>query len=207
NPATELFTRAMQQAASRQLQIVELFNASTQLQSLGQKQAALDLYKTWIAYNSDSTLLYAVYFNYGVGLADAGDYPGGINALRECIRLKPDFHAAHINLGRALEDVGQTGDAVGQWIALTNSLSVISGEAIAHKLTALQQMGRVLEGAYNDGLAEDALRQALDVSPHQPEVVQHWIALRQRQCKWPVIASWDRVDRKTLLKGISSLSL
>ena len=38
-----------------------------------------------------------------------GDRPGAINALREAIRIKPDFHPPYINLGRLLEDTGQAG--------------------------------------------------------------------------------------------------
>jgi predicted O-linked N-acetylglucosamine transferase (SPINDLY family) len=37
--------------------------------------------------------------------------------------------------------------------------------------------------------------------------MQHWISLRQRQCKWPVVTEWERVKRKDLLNGISTLSL
>ena len=72
---------------------------------------------------------------------------------------------------------------------------------------ALQQLGRVLENNQNDAAAEDALKQSLEISSSQIEVIQHWIALRQRQCKWPVIAGWENVDARSLLAGISSLSL
>ena len=54
--------------------------------------------------------------------------------------------------------------------------------------------------------AEDALRQAIDLDPDQPQAVQHWIALRQKQCKWPVVAGWDGVDSRRLLSSISPLS-
>ncbi|MBS0244207.1 MAG: glycosyl transferase, partial [Proteobacteria bacterium] len=66
---------------------------------------------------------------------------------------------------------------------------------------------RVLEGHNRDAAAEDALRQALSINVHQPEAVQHFIALRQRQCKWPVIDGWDGVDDAALWRGISPLSL
>ncbi len=51
------------------------------------------------------------------------------------------------------------------------------------------------------------MRQSLDINPHQVEALQHFISLRQRQCKWPVIEPWERLSRKDLLTGISSLSL
>ena len=54
--------------------------------------------------------------------------------------------------------------------------------------------------------AEDALRQAIDLDPRQPQAVQHWIALRQKQCKWPVIAGWDGAGSRDLLASISPLS-
>lgn len=207
NPAPELFTQALQRAMARQLPLIELFNAAGALQASLQRPLAVELYKTWIAYNGDSELLYAVYFNYGVALNDLRDFTGAINAFRESIRIKPDFQPSYINLGRALEDVGQVGAAVSEWLKLAGKLSAITGEAVGHKLTALHQAGRVLESFNNDAAAEDALRQSLDIDARQTEALQHWVSLRQRQCKWPVLAEWERVKRKDLLTGISTLSL
>ncbi|MEI9806126.1 MAG: tetratricopeptide repeat protein [Pseudolabrys sp.] len=204
---TDLFNDAMRQSVARQLSIVDLFRCAAELAAVGQKQMAIDLYKTWIAYNADNQLLYAVYFNYGVALADQRDHAGAINAFREGIRLKPDFYQSYINLGRVLEDTGQAGPAVAQWLELCNKLLAVNGDAVAHKITALQQIGRVLESTGTDGAAEDALKQCLDLNMHQPEAMQHWISLRQRQCKWPVLEEWERVGRKDLVKGMSSLSL
>jgi predicted O-linked N-acetylglucosamine transferase (SPINDLY family) len=207
NPGTQLYNDAVRQAVAKQLSIGDLFKCATDLTALDQRQMASDLYKTWIAYNADNNLLYAVYFNYGVALMAARDNSGAINAFRESIRLKPDFHQPYINLGRTLEDGGQNGHAVSQWLTLVNNLAAVNGDSLTHKITALQQIGRVLENTNTDAAAEDALRQCIDLNVHQPEPIQHWIALRQRQCKWPVIAEWERVGRKDLLKGISSLSL
>jgi predicted O-linked N-acetylglucosamine transferase (SPINDLY family) len=203
----KLFGEAIQKSTLKQLSLFELFNSAAELQSLHQQQRALELYKTWIAYNSENELVHAAYFNYGVALRDAGDGPGAINAFRECIRLKPDFPQAYINLGRLFEDAGQTGLAIGQWNALVNRLPAITGDAVEYKLSALQQIGRVLESINHDANAENVLKQSLDIKPEQVEVAQHWIALRQRQCKWPVIEEWPRVSRKQLLGSISSLSL
>jgi predicted O-linked N-acetylglucosamine transferase (SPINDLY family) len=191
----------------QQTSIVDLFSEAERLERLQQLPKVVELYKAWIAANPGNELLHAVYFNYGVSLSKLGDRPGAINALRECIRLKPDFYPPYINLGRLLEDLGQLGSAVGQWMALVNSLPNVNGDSVRHKLMALQQMGRVLEGANRDAAAEDALKQSLEINPAQGEVVQHWIALRQRQCKWPVVEGWEHVDTKTLMRHISPLSL
>lgn len=205
--ATQLYNESVTRATSRQLSVVDLFKAAATLGEAGQKQAVLDLYRIWLAYNGDDALHYAAYYNYGVALMDVRDHVGAINALRESIRQKPDFYPPYINLGRALEDSGQGGQAVGQWLALVNNLPAVNGEAVTHKITALQQIGRVLEAANSDSAAEDALKQSLDINVHQLEALQHWISLRQRQGKWPAIEPWERVTRKDLQSGVSSLSL
>ena len=136
NVATELYKRTAQKAIARQLTVGELFNGAATLHSLGERQLVTELYKTWIAYNGDHEVLYAIYFNYGVALNDARDHAGAINAFRESIRLKPDFEPPYINLGRVLEDVGQIGAAVGEWMKLVGKLSAVTGDTVAHKLTA-----------------------------------------------------------------------
>jgi predicted O-linked N-acetylglucosamine transferase (SPINDLY family) len=136
-----------------------------------------------------------------------GDRAGAINAYRESIRLKPDFNPPYINLGGALEECGQTGMAVTQWLEVVNNLSAVNGDSVVHKTTALHEICRVLEEAHKDSAAEDALKQSLDIKLNQPEAIVHWISLRQRQCKWPIIEEWAHVSRKELLTGISPLSL
>ena len=207
NALTDLYNQSLRRAGMRQMSIIDLFGAAGQFQAAGQRPMANELYKHWIAHNPDNPLAHAVYFNYGVGLTDVRDLAGAINAFREAIRLKPEFQPPYINLGRALEDSGQGGRAVQQWMAFCARLPDIHGEAVGHKITALQQSARVLEQGNLDAPAEDALRQCLDIDSHQVEATQHYISLRQRQCKWPVIAPWERVSRKSLLSGISSLSL
>jgi predicted O-linked N-acetylglucosamine transferase (SPINDLY family) len=64
-----------------------------------------------------------------------------------------------------------------------------------------------LESHQLDGPAEDALKQSIEIVVAQPPVIQHWIALRQRQCKWPVVVGWDHVRSEALMAGISPLSL
>jgi predicted O-linked N-acetylglucosamine transferase (SPINDLY family) len=207
NAPTGLYTTLLHKAFARQLSVAELFNGAAALQASQQRPLAVELYKNWIAYNGDNEVLYAIYFNYGVALGEVGDRAGAINAFREAIRIKPEFEPPYINLGRVLEDSGQIGPAVAEWMKLLGKLGAVTGDSVAHKLTVLHQAGRVLEGINQDAAAEDLLRQSLDIDNSQVEALQHWISLRQRQCKWPVLAESDRVKRTDLLTGISTLSL
>ncbi|MBG0810875.1 glycosyl transferase [Methylosinus sp. H3A] len=205
--ALALFKSAIEKSFSRKLTIADLFTAAAQLKAAGLDRRAAELYKHWIAFNADDPVVYAAYFNFATALSETGDRPGAINALREAIRIQPDFQPPYINLGRLLEDSGQVGAAVAQWLALVERTAAINGDAVAHRLSALQQTGRVLESLNKDEAAEDALRQILEIDPKRQEVVQHWIALRQRQCKWPVVLPSERVSLADLANGISSLSL
>jgi predicted O-linked N-acetylglucosamine transferase (SPINDLY family) len=157
-----------------------LFSEAEKLESAGQVDKAAQLYKSWVAFNSSDPFIHTAYFNYGVVLSRTGDKIGAINALRECIRIKPDFHPPYINLGRLLEDTGQTGLAISQWLELVKLMGEVSGESVRHKLMLLQQLGRVLEGVNMDAPAEDALRQSIDIRADQPEVVQHFSAFDGR---------------------------
>lgn len=186
--------------------ITELFGEAARLEAGGELPQAVNLYEAWIALHPNEPHLHAALFNYAIMQARTGNKFGAINSLRQAIRIKPDFQPPYINLGRLLEDIGQGGDAVAQWTTLVNQLGAVNGESLKHKLMALQQMGRVLENGHIDEPAEDALRLSLELNPHQPEVGQHWIALRQRQCKWPVIEASEFVSKAALYANISPLS-
>jgi predicted O-linked N-acetylglucosamine transferase (SPINDLY family) len=189
-----------------QISIADLFRSAETLEKAGSGAEAIDLYKKWIAYNPGDPNLHAAMFNYAVVMARFGDQAGAINILRDCIRLKPDFLQPYINLGRLLEDAGLAGNAITQWLDLVKRMPDINGENLRHKLLALQQAGRVIENHHLDAAAEDVLRQSIDLKPNQPEVVQHWIALRQKQCKWPVITPWEGVSKQDLIANVSPLT-
>jgi len=202
----DTFADVLNRARTQQLDITGMLDGAEKLKAAGQNQQAVELYKTWIAYNPDHPVLHAIYFNYGVALGEIRDVPGAINAFRAAIRLKPDFYPPYINLGSLLDAQGQGERAVREWMALVNFLPMINGDSVNYKTMALKQIGRVLETANSDTAAEDALRQSLDINADQPEVIQHWVALRQRQCKWPVMSEWGNVKRARLTSGISPLS-
>ena len=203
--ADRLLAAALAQAAARQLPVAGLIDYATQLAAVRRSMAAT-LYKTWIAFNADHPGLHAIYFNYAVCLADSDDIAGAVNALRETIRLKPDFGPPHINLGSLLERSGQPGQAVETWLSLVTNLAAVTPEAVSYKLLALKQTGRVLEAANKDDAAEDALRQSLEFDPGQQDAIQHWIALRQRQCKWPALTGSERMPVGKLRAAMSPLS-
>lgn len=172
-----------------------------------ERPAAAELYKIWIAFNEGHPHLHLACFNHSAVLRQIGDVAGSIHALRACLRLDPKFGAAHINLGLAMEESGVAVQAVQQWRAFAEMTGELTADRIGHRLLALQHIGRVMENAGLMEDAENALWQAMELRPDKLEASQHWSALRQRQCKWPILQPSDHVSMRQQIDGMSPLAL
>lgn len=140
------------------------------------------VYQHWIEANgSASPLLYAAWFNIGVLLGHTGDKPNAVIAYRNALALRPDLHGASINLGLLLESSGQPEQALATWRRATQPDEV--------RVALEIQQGRLLEKLGRLEEAEQVLYRVLLADPEQPDVVHHWIHLRQKMCRWPVAAS------------------
>lgn len=192
--------------SAQELGVPDLIRAVEVLKQAGQGAAASALYATWIEHNSAHPLLYAVLFNYSVTLADAEQLDAARRCLERAIAQNPEFIPAYINLGRVQERQGDVGAALGQWSAALSRMNAVTGTAVSHKTTALNQSARALETAEHDAPAEQMLRHSLELDPTQREAIQHLVALRQRQCEWPVILPSERVEHRALMRGLSPLS-
>ena len=197
----------MTRARSQDMTLAELIRLAESLNGLGLGGEAGDLYRTWLAYHGDNSLRHLAWFNYSVTLRQQGDLAGAINALRSALQISPLFGPAHINLGRALEDSGLAAQAIAQWQVFVQATPDITADKVGHKLMTLQHIGRTLENGEQLGAAEDVLRAAMELAPDKTEAAQHWIALRQRQCKWPVLAPSEHMSRRQMLSAISPMAL
>ncbi|MDF3064842.1 MAG: hypothetical protein K0R38_443 [Polyangiaceae bacterium] len=199
-------TSEASQQSAQELGVPDLIRAVEVLKHAGQGGAASALYATWIEHNAAHPLLYAVLFNYSVALSDAEQLEAAKQCLERAIALNPEFIPAYINLGRVQERQGNVGAAIGQWSAALSRMNAVTGTAVTHKTTALNQSARALETAEHDAPAEHMLRHSLELDPTQREAIQHLIALRQRQCEWPIVLPSERVEHRALMRGISPLS-
>lgn len=203
----QIVAAAVARAKDRDLSVLDLIRVVEECRPSADPTEVLGLFATWVAHNQDNPLLYAVLFNHSVALTEAGDLEAARATLEQLLTINPEFMPAHINLGRIHERLGAVGAGIAQWQAMVDKLAAVTGAAITHKTTALAQCARVLEDLNQDEPAEEMLRQSLDLDRDQREPLQHFLALRQRQCKWPVVAPWDRVGREALMTGMSPLSL
>jgi len=219
-PATSPGSNAMTLAQQQQLPMTELIGTVEQLQAAGQTEAALDLYRHWLAHNP-SPLAYAIWFNLGVALVNAGLPAQARDAYQNAIAQNERFLPARFNLGTSLEKLGQADLAISTWQdILALDATVLAADVTTHTLT-LNNLGRLLEIGRQYPQAEACLRQSLVLSlQHRAasnaaaetllgdlaDVTQHWLHLRQKQCRWPLLADWPGAQPESALLAASTLS-
>jgi predicted O-linked N-acetylglucosamine transferase (SPINDLY family) len=202
----DVLSPALIQSMVAGLSVPDLIRTTETFKQSGQLASVEAAYAAWVASHPQDPLLYAVLFNYSVALTDSGKIVEAQQALEQAISLSPDFMPAYINLGRVLERQGKIGLAIIQWSAALARMAAVNPSAVSHKVTALNQSARALEAVSQDEPAETMLRESLELDRDQSEVVQHLVALRQRQCKWPIIEAGERFDAGVLVRGMSPLS-
>jgi len=201
------FTTALEKATSGKLSLLELIEAAGALSHSHQPALARQLYKIWIGFNRDDPQRFIAHFNCSALESDAGEFEDAILSLKQVIALKPDFIPAHINLGRMMERSASPDQAIEIWRGIVNTPTLITGDAVHYVALAMKQMARVLADHHLIEGAELVVQRCLEINPHQNEIIEQYVAARLAQCKWPVVESSERVDRKTLLRAMHPLSV
>jgi predicted O-linked N-acetylglucosamine transferase (SPINDLY family) len=142
--------------------------------------AEIGLYRDWLEANAGrSAQLFAGWYNLGASLAKHGDRTNAVIAYTNALALKPDFYQAAVNLGLSLEATGNIEGALHAWERALQPDSA--------RILLLNHRGRLLEKLGRLEAAEATLRRSLLIDPDQPDVIQHFVHIRQRMCAWPVL--------------------
>ncbi|MGV1751123.1 O-linked N-acetylglucosamine transferase, SPINDLY family protein [Agrobacterium sp. CG674] len=202
-----LFLNLLELAKNQRLALSDAITFAEKFSAEGRKDDAVALYKTWLAFNPTHPNQQMVYFNYSVLLRNTNDIAGSINAMDAALRIDPLFGPAHINLGRAFEDSGVAPLAIKQWQSFVDATAEMTPDRVSYRLMALQHIGRVMENAGLLAEAETVLWQAMELRPEKSETGQHWSAIRQRLCSWPIISPSSHVTRRQMIDSMSPLTL
>jgi predicted O-linked N-acetylglucosamine transferase (SPINDLY family) len=200
------FPTALQMATERSLSLTDLLESATRLTASNRTDLSRQLYQTWIKENPVHPQVFVALFNCSALDSQAGDTAAAMEALRQSIAKNADFLPAYINLGSLLERSGSPAQAIELWRTAANRPLAINGNGVAYTGTALKQIARVLSDRQQLEPAETIIRLAIDIDPHQTELIEQYVAIRLAQCKWPIVVPWERIDRKTLMRGIHPLS-
>jgi predicted O-linked N-acetylglucosamine transferase (SPINDLY family) len=199
-------SRALEQAALGTMSVLDVLSTAQTLQEARHPEAAVALYRVWLGH-SESPVAYAVQFNLAVLLAEAGDDASAEQGYRAALAQKPGFIEGLINLGTLLERTGRQEEALSTWGKVPAHVNMEAPNDRAYCVQALNNMGRLLEIRKQFTEAEATLMRSLEINPAQPNVMTHWVHLRQKQCKWPVYDSSIGISHKDMIEGTSALAM
>lgn len=181
--------------------VPELLNQAGALQQAGQPAAAAALYERWLAAH-DAPLRHVVLFNLGTLLSTQQREPEAEAAYREALQRQPDFAHALLNLGHVVERRGVHDEALALWQRVIDTQAAPELRMHAHN-----NRGRLLELLRRFPEAEAELAASLQIEPRQFDAIQHYVHLRQKQCKWPAWQPVGEVTPNLLLTGTSMLAM
>ncbi|MBF0164341.1 MAG: tetratricopeptide repeat protein [Magnetococcales bacterium] len=183
--------------------IPRLIGEADALNQAGEGGGITALYRAWIDANPTHPYLHLIWYNLAVTLQAQGDPDGARAAYEAALRCNDHFLPSYINLGNILEQQLSPTAAVDCWRQLVARLGWLNAENIHFRNAAFKQIGRVEDSS---GVAW-ALRQALEIDPHQHDAMEHWLSARQQLCLWPVVEPFARCSKAHLMTGFAPLSL
>ncbi|HZF79506.1 MAG TPA: tetratricopeptide repeat protein [Rubrivivax sp.] len=193
-------------AAARggRLALNELMEHAQALQTAEQGASAALLYETWLTHAPPALkpLRHIAYFNWGTVLSALGRSEQAEAAYRQALETQPQFAPAQLNLGHLSERKGDVEAALAFW----RGVFEVAHNALDHRLHALNNSARLLETQRRYPEAEALMRRSLQARADQPDVVQHYVHIRQKQCAWPHYAPVGEVSPNQLLMGTSLLA-
>ena len=189
-------------ARSGTMSLPEVMSQASAWQQAGQAVDAAALYEAWLRH-TQSPLRHVACFNWGTVLGSIGQDEAAEAAYHEALKHQPGFVPALLNLGHALERRGRSDEALAQWQRVIDEPAA----DLEHRLHALNNSARLLETIKRLPEAEVLMRRSLELKARQPDVVQHYVHIRQKQCAWPWYAPVGEVTPNQLLVGTSALAM
>lgn len=202
--APDLFTQAISQIETSSLDVVGLISAVDALAKTGNFELSLTLYRYWLLSNPEHPLRHIIAFNCGSSLLQKGDIAGARKYLMQAIQTNPEFHQARLNLASSFERSGEPDAAMAEWQQIVDRLAPVSQLNISLKIQAFKNIARVKRSAE---VAETVLRQAIELDPTQPDLVQHWVNRRQGRCVWPLLEPVGSLSVRAILERMAPLSM
>jgi predicted O-linked N-acetylglucosamine transferase (SPINDLY family) len=192
-------------ATATGLTLEELLAAAAPLTAGGRLAEAAGLYTGWLE-AGPSRHGHVAWFNLGTLLVPLGRLGEAEQAYRAALAAAPTFLQARINLGHVLEQQGRADDALAAWQAVED-MPGVDRSPLALRLHALNNGARLLERLGRLETAEARLRASLLLEGAQPDVVRHYVHLRQRQCRWPLHQPVGDVDVAQLVAGTPPMAM
>ena len=207
SPEQERFARELSLASAGAMTLGDLMERANGWQASGQAERAALLYERWVA-ASNSPMRHVACFNWGAVLGAMQRYEQAEQAYRTALTMAPGFHHARVNLGHQLEHLGRIDEALDAWREVWEA-GCENPAAVPRELQlhAVNNLARCLEQARRLADAEHYMVKSLEFEPHQRDVLQHYVHVRQKQCAWPVYKPVGDVTENQMLMSTSALAM
>ncbi len=201
----ENYAELIKLACLGKLALLPLVDAASSLEAADEVELAVVLYQAWLAHNS-SEFAHLVEFNLGSSMTKIGWHELAEPAYLRAIAGAPRFMQPRVNLGSLYERQGRVAEAIAQWRAVAD-MPEPGLQDLPMVVMALNHLGRVLEAQkdYQESLA--ALSRSLRLEPKQPDVLHHWVFVRQRMCAWPIYEPVPGVTVAEMRAATSALAM
>ena len=186
--------------------MLDVIHEAEALQNSGRWKEAAQVYQTALT-GPPSAYSHVYWFNLGVLYGQNNAPQQAEDAYRSAIYTKPDFIQAWFNLGASVERAGRKPHAITIWQSMLDHPLVSPTKEVDMYVMVLNAMGRIHEEMRLFEASEKFLLESLQTQPDQPKVIQHWVHLRQKQCKWPIYSDIKGTDKGELLKWTSPLAM
>jgi predicted O-linked N-acetylglucosamine transferase (SPINDLY family) len=200
------FVQLLDMATTGKLDLIQVISLAENLIASNNRLDAIALYRAWLKKPVEA-LTYAAYFNLGVLLSDTGSQSEAEAAYRQAVFLKKDFGQAQYNLGSQLEKRGHFQGAIEQWKLALSDEGIQSPEQNDNRKLLLNGLGRLCDKFQLYEEAEETMRQSLALDPTQSDVLYHWLHIRQKQCKWPIMRTLPGITTETMWRTASPLAI
>lgn len=197
---------ALAQARSGRMPLGELLQQAERLSAGGHAEASAALYEQWIE-STESPHRHVACFNWGTVLGALRKPVQAEAAYRQALAMMPAFGQARVNLAHQLEQQGRHEEALAEWKSVVDAAPSPHADALALQLHALNNSARLLETLRRFDEAETLMRRSLQLQADQPDVLQHYVHVRQKQCEWPVYETTGEVSLNQLLVATSPLAM
>ena len=173
--------------------MLNVIHEAEALQNSGRWKEAAQIYQTALA-GPPSAFSHVYWFNLAVLYGQNNAQQEAEDAYRSAIYTKPDFIQAWFNLGASVERGGRKTHAITIWQSMLDHPLVTRTKEVDMYIMVLNAMGRIHEEMRLFEASEKFLLESLQTQPDQPKVIQHWVHLRQKQCKWPIYSDIEGTD-------------
>jgi predicted O-linked N-acetylglucosamine transferase (SPINDLY family) len=213
-PAKTMPDNALQQveellAAARagSLPLELVIERANTLQAMGLTEAAALLYQNWIE-GTESPFRHIALFNWGTLLGTLKKHAEAEQAYRTALSMVPRFIQARLNLGHQLEHTGKQEEALAEWRTVYEDPAVpLAPDGLELRIHGINNAARLLETMKRYAESQALMKLSLEIKPDQPDVMQHYVHIRQKQCDWPVYQPVGEVTHNNLLVATSLLSM